>query len=230
MATGNKVGRGVAAAVGVAVLLGGTTAGAAPREQPPQPPPDRVEIIPFDIDAFAGSIADLPDPLPAPPTDGSFQTCTDVGARPAVYPLFDGQTVELPPRRDAELCAVAGADGPLWTLSWSGLVQDPSVPGTGGFIATGLWTLVGTADGWSAAMGNLWEGANWVFRSDDWDGVSQSTELRIEARYLDRSRSYRDLPPLVVEQTAPPATPAPTAPLGSAIPAQPVAGRPGYTG
>lgn len=222
----------VAAVAGAALLLGGTAAGAVPREQPPQAPPERTQVIPFDLDAFARSIADLPDPLPAPPTDGSFQTCTKVGARPAAYPLFDGRTLSVPARRHAELCAVAGADGPSWTLSWSGVLQDPDVPGTGGWKAYGLWTLVGDDQGWQAALGNLDEGAQFTYRPADWDGVNPATRLVIDGRYLDRSTfPFEAPPPLEVEQTTTTTSAAsPSTSGGTATPAQPVQGTPGYAG
>jgi hypothetical protein len=228
---GAKVRSLVAAVAGLVLFMGDSSVSAAPREQLPEPPPERTEVIAFDLDAFAASIADLPDPLPAPPTDGSFQTCTDVGAHPATYPLFDGQSVAVPPRRHADLCAVAGADGPRWTLSWSGVLQDPAVPGAGGWLASGLWTLIASEDGWLAALGSLDEGAQFDYRSENWDTPGQVATLEIVGRYLDRSHFYAPLPPLVVQQTV--STTVATASVASARdapPAQAVSGTPGYTG
>ncbi|HWJ61541.1 MAG TPA: hypothetical protein VNS19_06205 [Acidimicrobiales bacterium] len=225
-----------AAVVGAAVLLlgGATAATAAPRTPSPPPPVEREETIPFDVDAFAHSLADLPDPLPDPPDDGTYQTCIDVPARPSAYPLFDGATLEVPPSRDAELCAIASPEGPNWTLAWHGVIQDPDVAGTGGMRAWGLWVLIGDGDGWLAAMGNLDEGAQYVYEPVDWGGQGvPMTQLHIEGRYLDRSRfTTTSQPPLVVETTAAPSTTSTTAVAasGTAAPAQPVAGAPGYTG
>lgn len=228
---GAKVRVGMAAVVAVALVLGGTASDAVPFEQPPPPPPERTEVIAFDLDAFAASLADLPDPLPPPPTDGSYQSCTKIGARPARYPLFDGRSVDVPARRHAELCAVATDDGPRWTLSWSGVLQDPAVPGTGGWLASGLWTLIASPDGWLAALGNLDEGAQFVYKSENWDAPGQIATLQIEGRGLDRSRYSAPLEPLEVEQTAPPAPAILPAPASSeAAPAQAVTGSPGYTG
>ncbi len=222
----------VALVAATVLLVGGTSVGAAPREQPPQAPPERTQVIPFDLDAFAASIADLPDPLPAPPTDGSIESCQEVGARPAVYPLFDGQTLTVPPKQHARLCAVQGPEGPRWTLSWSGALQDPAVPGTGGWMAYGLWTLIGSDQGWLAGMGNLDEGAQFTYRPADWGGGNEpATQLVIDGRFLDRSRfPFEPPPPLQVEQTTSTTTAAAAPSSGTAAPAQAVRGTPGYTG
>lgn len=215
-------GIGAVAAAAVLVVALATAAGGAPsgagrgglpvQTTDTRPPGERTATVTIDTDALLAQMATLPDPFPV--TDPA-DRCVELAPGPATFPLFDGGSVTI-----AGTSAVLCEESSWWTFSWRGENRRAD----GGVDSSGSAVIILEGDGSprSGFLANVDIGDAWYRYTPDDDTPRDDQYELVGAGFP---------PPLVVGQTAPPATTAPAAtPSSGAVPAQPVTGSAGYAG